>query len=99
MNEVQFTGKVLNIYEDSRTHNIVCKTSVPHEHKVGNQSITVESIFKRIVADDDCKRKVYIQKGDYVKLKGYLKQDITMSPTGNTHERNMVYVKELQLTA
>lgn len=99
MNEVRITGKVLNIYEDNRTHNIVCKLSVPHTHVTGNQSLVVESIFKCIVADDSCKRKVDAQKGDHVLLTGYLKQDITMSLTGNTHERNMVYVKELEVTA
>lgn len=98
MNEVRLTGKVLNCYIDDRTQNFVAKLAVSHDHIVGKQTISCESVFSVIMTDERKIPHLDVRQGDTVLVEGYLKVDIKRSLTGNEHKNLRVYATNIEVT-
>lgn len=97
MNEVRVTGKVLNIYVHDMTGALITKIAVRHDHIVGRQSISCESVFNVVMVDESKIKLVDCKAGDIVMVTGYLKVDFKKSEKGNEHQKLTVYATEIEV--
>ena len=52
MNVVKLTGRVLNAYKHDLSGAFITKIAVRHDHIVGRQSISCESVFNVVMLDE-----------------------------------------------
>lgn len=97
MNEVRLTGRVLNAYEHELSGAFITKIAVRHDHIVGKQSISCESVFNVIMLDETKIKTADWKTGDTVMVTGYLKVDFKKSAKGNEHQKLMVYATEIEI--
>lgn len=97
MNEIKLTGRLLNIYQDSKSENLVAKIAVMHDHKIGYETIRVESVFTAIMSDFSKISTIDAKAGDNVMLTGYLKVDFKQTLGGNEHKKVMIYFTNLEV--
>ena len=97
MNEVRLTGRVLNAYEHELSGAFITKIAVRHDHIVGRQSISCESVFNVIMLDEAKIKTADWKTGDTVMITGYLKVDFKKSAKGNEHQKLMVYATEIEI--
>ena len=97
MNHVVLTGKVLNCYIHDRTGAFICKIAVTHDHIVGKQSFSCESVFNVVMQDDRKIEHLDVMQGDKVQVDGYIKVDITKSLAGNEHRKLTVYATNIEV--
>lgn len=95
-NKLFLTGKVLNCYI-AQTGALIVKLTVLHEHKVGKQVVSVESVFNTIMVDDDQISVTDVQAGDVVNLVGYIKLDHKKSLSGNDHQFLKIYASSIEV--
>ena len=97
MNEVRLTGKVLNSYKHDMTGALITKIAVRHDHIVGRQTISCESVFNVVMLDEAKINLADWKQGDVIMVTGYLKVDFHKSPRGNEHQKLMVYATEIEI--
>lgn len=97
MNEVRLTGRVLNAYKHDLSGAFITKIAVRHDHIVGRQSISCESVFNVIMLDEAKIKLADWKTGDTVMVTGYLKVDFKKSAKGNEHQKLMVYATEIEI--
>lgn len=97
MNEVRLTGKVLNAYKHDLSDAFITKIAVRHDHIVGRQSISCESVFNVVMLDEAKIKLADWKAGDTVMVTGYLKVDFKRSAKGNEHQKLMVYATEIEV--
>ena len=97
MNHVVLTGKVLNCYIHDRTGAFICKIAVTHEHIVGKQSFSCESVFNVVMQDDRKIKHLDVSQGAQIQVDGYIKVDITKSLAGNEHRKLTVYATNIEV--
>ena len=79
MNDVRLTGRVLNAYRHDLSGAFITKIAVRHDHIVGRQSISCESVFNVVMLDEAKINLADWKTGDTVMITGYLKVDFKKS--------------------
>ena len=97
MNDVRLTGRVLNTYFHELSGALITKIAVRHDHIVGRQVISCESVFNTVMLDEAKMKTADWKTGDDVMITGYLKVDFKKSPKGNEHSKLMVYATEIEV--
>jgi hypothetical protein len=97
MNEVKLTGKVLNAYAHELSGAFITKIAVRHDHIVGRQSVSCESVFNVVMLDENKIKLADWKQGDTVMVTGYLKIDFKKSPRGNEHQKLTVYATDIEI--
>ena len=97
MNEVRLTGRVLNVYIHEQTGALITKIAVPHDHKIGTQSIRCESIFNTVMTDTAKIETVDVMQGDKVMITGHLKVDFKKTVGGNERQFLKVYADDIEV--
>ena len=97
MNDVRLTGKVLNCYIHDATGALIVKIAVRHDHYVGKQTVSVESVFNVVMLDETKIKTIDIATGDLIDITGYLKVDFKESKKGNEHRKLMVYATDIKV--
>lgn len=96
MNEVKLSGKVLNAYINEQGYFTVTIATL-HDHYVDDYNNSSESKFRAFLMNKEKSKHIDIIKGDRVMITAYLKQDITLSATGNERKRVNIYIKDIEL--
>lgn len=96
LNDVRLSGKVICAYIDDEGY-FVCTFSCLHEDEIDGKVNTYPSVFRGRLMNKEKSAHMDIVKGDKITVIGYLKQDITLSKTGNERKRMNLYIKELDL--
>ena len=97
MNDVRLTGRVLNAYRHDLSGAFITKIAVRHDHIVGRQSISCESVFNVVMLDEAKINLADWKTGDTVMITGYLKVDFKKSERGNEHQKLMVYATDIEI--
>lgn len=97
MNEVKLTGKVLNAYAHELSGAFITKIAVRHDHIVGRQSVSCESVFNVVMLDENKIKLADWKQCDTVMVTGYLKIDFKKSPRGNEHQKLTVYATDIEI--
>lgn len=97
MNDVRLTGRVLNAYRHDLSGAFITKIAVRHDHIVGRQSISCESVFNVVMLDEAKINLADWKTGDTVMVTGYLKVDFKKSERGNEHQKLMVYATDIEI--
>lgn len=97
MNKVELEGKVLSI-KTTNKGGLLVKIAVVHLHNTGKDTITTESIFQVIFTDETIIQSMDVNAGDNVRIEGYLKKEITISKTGNTHENLIIFGDSIKIS-
>lgn len=97
MNEVRLTGRVLNAYKHDLSGAFITKIAVRHDHIIGRQSISCESVFNVVMLDEAKINLADWKTGDTIMVTGYLKVDFKKSARGNEHQKLTVYATEIEI--
>ena len=97
-NKVEIEGKVLAVWI-AKKGGLIMKVAVTHEHRVGNDTITVESVFRTIFNDLERIPTIDVMEGDKVHVTGHLYLNHTMSKTGCTHETLQLYADDIEVVS
>ena len=96
INELRIDGKVLNSYVNDDGY-FICTIANVHDHVVDGFNNVSESVFRAFLMDKGKSAHLDIQKGDKVLITGYLRQDHSMTRSGNEHKRTNLYIKDIEL--
>ena len=96
LNKVVLEGKVLSSWI-TKNGLLAVKTSVVHQHKIGGETVTVESIVKILLSDKVQIRQLQLLMGDNIHAEGYLYVDHAISARGNTHEKLVIFANTIEV--
>lgn len=98
LNKVEIEGKVLAVWI-AKKGGLIMKVAVTHTHRVGNDTITVESVFRTIFNDLERIPTVDVMEGDRVRVVGHLFLNHTISKTGCSHETLQLYADDIEVVS
>ena len=95
-NSFEIEGKVLASWIAAKGA-LILKVAVTHAHRVGNETITVESVFRVIFNDMERIPSTHVMAGDRVHVTGHLYLNHTVSASGCTHETLQLFADEIEV--
>lgn len=91
LNRIELEGKVLSAWIANKG-GLIIKVAVKHEHRIGNEVIVTESVFKAIFNDLARISMIDVVAGDKVRIIGHLYLNHTA-----THETLQLFADEIEL--
>ena len=98
LNKIELEGKVLATWI-AKKGGLIMKIAVTHTHRVGNDTITVESVFRVIFNDIERIPTIDVMEGDKVHVTGHLYLNHTVSAGGCTHETLQLYADGIEVVS
>lgn len=95
-NSFEIEGKVLASWIAAKGA-LILKVAVTHAHRIGSETITVESVFRVIFNDKERIPNIYVAAGDKVHVTGHLYLNHTVSAGGCTHETLQLFADEIEV--
>lgn len=98
LNKVEVEGRVLSVWI-AKKGALCMKLAVTHNHKIGNETATVESVFRPIFNDTARIPTVDVMAGDKVHVTGHLYINHSVSASGCTHETLQFYADDIEVVS
>lgn len=93
LNKVEIEGKVLSTWIANKG-GLIVKVAVKHNHRIGNEVIVTESVFKTIFNDLERIPTIDVLTGDKVRVTGHLFVNHTA-----THETLQIFADDIEIVS
>lgn len=98
LNKVEVEGRVLSVWI-AKKGALCIKLAVTHNHRIGNETVTVESVFRPIFNDTTRIPAIDVIEGDRVRVTGHLYINHTVSKSGCSHETLQFYADDIEVVS